>query len=107
MNFASFHDALLLTVRSSWESAETRIRIRLSSDPVRHVELVVTRTTMLKGSQLSPWGASLSINRVAVTKAEPGHLRLEIEMQSGDQWEIDGSEILQVEVDGKHEVRDQ
>jgi hypothetical protein len=92
------HDATLVAVTADWASGETRIRVRLSEEAARGAEIHICGSSLLRYSRRQPWGPSVSINEVRLSSIEGGRKRLEIEIQSGDTIEVEGSTVeIQVE----------
>jgi len=93
------HDATLVAVTTEWASGETLVRVRLSEEAARGAEVRVTGTTLLRCPREQPWGHSVSINEARLLSLQGGRKRLEIEVQSGDVIEIEGS-ALELYIDG-------
>lgn len=93
------HDATLVAVTLSWASGEIHVRVRLSEEAARGAEIHVTGSTQLRCPRQQPWGPSVSINQVRLLSLQGGRKRLEIEVQSGDVIEIEGSAV-ELGVDG-------
>ncbi len=89
------HDAVLVELRSSWESGDVIIRLRtgLSSAPVASVVGVSARR--VEWSRTQPWGPSASVNAVRGPSptSDREASRLEIELQSGDTLVLEAKEL--------------
>lgn len=94
------HDATLVAVATEWASGETRVRVRLSEASTRDAEVRIKGTTLLRCPRDQPWGPSVSINKASLRSIDGGRKRLEIEVQSGDVIEIEGS-ALELTIDGE------
>jgi hypothetical protein len=79
-----------------WDSGTTELIITDWSpdDGVIHVKLLAKGTILVHWPRQHPWGPSTQINRMdGPTKVPEGHLRLEIEMASGDVIVIEAVEF--------------
>ena len=90
-----YHDATFTTLSIEWESGTTVLSFKLSPETVEQMRLVVSGTSLLEFKREFPWGKSVSVNHLKVSTAGPGEQRVEVEMQSGDQIIVVGSEVLE------------
>lgn len=88
------HDATLIAVTTDWASGVTHVRVRLSDDAARGARIKITELVLLRCPREQPWGPSVSINEVRLLSLQDGRKRLEIEIQSGDVIEIEGSTVV-------------
>ena len=91
-----FHDSEILQAHLDWDSGSTELIITDWSPAghVVHVKLLATGTTLVHWPRQHPWGPSTQIRTMnGPTKMHEGHLRLEIEMQSGDVIVIEAAEF--------------
>jgi len=82
-----FHDQEILEAHLDWDSGVTELTIAVWSPSGQdlHVKLLATGTRLVHWPRQQPWGRSTQINRInGPTKEPEGHLRIEIEMHSGD-----------------------
>ena len=93
-----YHDATLKDATLDWKSGTTTMTFALCAQPAREMTITMRETTDFKWERQSPWGKSVSVNRMDVHKLDSGH-RLEIEMQSGDKIVILGKEVSEEAAD--------
>jgi hypothetical protein len=93
-DWEQLHDALLESVRLSWEEGTATLSLTLPSPPSRRAEVVVRDLAAAFCPREQPWGRSIYVNKVALERAVSGGVStLKIEMQSGDVLEFRGSSI--------------
>lgn len=77
---ADLHDATLQEVVCVWDG-QASVLMRTARGQVR---LTATGFTSVVVPREAPWGRSVSVNEVRLVESGSNHVRLEIEMQSGD-----------------------
>ena len=91
------HDATVVDANLDWRTGEARVRLRLGAIQPRPARLVVSDCVSLVCPRRHPWGASVSINEVRESATPGGGVKLEIEIQSGDVFELEGSAVALVD----------
>ena len=90
-----FHDQEILEAHLDWDSGATELTLAVWSPAGdMHVKLLARGTTLVHWPRQHPWGRSTQIRRTnGPSKVSEGHLRLEIEMASGDLIVIEAVEL--------------
>ena len=92
VGLASLHDATLLNVRVEWRTGIALIE--LAPVEMEKTTLRATGLRLLRVPRGHPWGSSVSVNVAELMPGENGHsVRLRIEMQSGDEIELDADAV--------------
>lgn len=87
------HDWSLISINIDWIKCITLISLRNTNS--EDVFLIANGFVNFKITKYDEWGESISINNIVeYSKLENGNLSLKIEIQSGDQLEIEAKEIL-------------
>lgn len=87
------HDWSLISVNLDW--VLSRLILNLRNPKLEDVILIANGFVNFKITKYDEWGESISINNILdFSKLENGNFSLKIEIQSGDQLEIEAKEIL-------------
>jgi hypothetical protein len=88
-----YHDATLRTATVDWKAGTVTIVFEICSQPAATIALTVDGVTDFRCPRKFPWGRSVSVNSLDIGDGDSALLRLQIEMQSGDQIVAVGKEI--------------
>lgn len=87
------HDWFLISINIDWSQAIVVVTLR--NPRSENVVLVANDFLDFKISKYDEWGESISINNILnYSKLDNGNFYLKVEIQSGDQFEIEAKEIL-------------
>jgi hypothetical protein len=87
----ALHDAVLVSIEVAWDAARVRLLLETCETTPRRLAIHIEGLRLLTCPRREPWGkgGASSVNGVHQEVAGDGGVRLEIEMQSGDQIEIE------------------
>jgi hypothetical protein len=78
----NLHDAVLERLQVDWSAAT--VTVELHPVPGEPIVLTAYGVRELRVDHWEPWGPSAFVNSTEIHEAAAGHLRLRLEMQSGD-----------------------
>jgi len=89
------HDAVLSRITVDWEAGTVGFILDSCEEPSRRVEISVQGLRLLHCPRQEPWGKGgvASVNDMRQYQRVDGSTHLVIEMQSGDQIEVEGERI--------------
>jgi hypothetical protein len=78
----NLHDAVLERLHVDWSAAT--VTVELHPVPGEPIVLTAYGVREVRVERWEPWGPSAFVNSAEIHEAAPGHVRLRLEMQTGD-----------------------